>query len=34
MTADDVMEDFGDKAYMLLNLDAQLVGLALSLIHI
>ena len=28
MTADDVMEDFGDKAYMLLNLDAQLVGLA------
>ncbi len=28
MTADDVIEDFGDKAYMLLNLDAQLVGLA------
>jgi dephospho-CoA kinase len=28
MTAEDVMEDFGDKAYMLLHLDAKLVGLA------
>lgn len=28
MTADNVMEDFGDKAYMLLHLDGKLVGLA------
>jgi len=28
MTADDVMEGFGDKAYMLLQLDGKLVGLA------
>lgn len=28
VTADDVMADFGDKAYMLLNLDGKLVGLA------
>ena len=28
MTANDVMEDFGDKAYMLLHLDGTLVGLA------
>ncbi len=28
MTASDVMEDFGDKAYMLLEQDGQLVGLA------
>lgn len=28
MTPDDVMEDFGDKAYMLLEQDGQLVGLA------
>jgi dephospho-CoA kinase len=28
MTADDVMEDFGEKAYMLLQLDGKLVGLA------
>ena len=28
MTSDDVMEGFGDKAYMLLQLDGKLVGLA------
>jgi dephospho-CoA kinase len=28
MTADDIMEGFGDKAYMLLQLDGKLVGLA------
>ena len=28
MTPDDVMEGFGDKAYMLLQLDGKLVGLA------
>jgi dephospho-CoA kinase len=28
MTADDVMEDFGEKAYMLLLLDQKVVGLA------
>ena len=28
ITADDVMADFGDKAYMLLQLDGKLVGLA------
>lgn len=28
MTADNVMESFGDKAYMLLQLDGKLVGLA------
>jgi len=28
MTADDVMEGFGEKAYMLLHLDGKLVGLA------
>lgn len=28
MTADDVMEGFGDKAYMLLQLDGKLIGLA------
>jgi dephospho-CoA kinase len=28
MTADDVMEDFGEKAYMLLQLDQKIVGLA------
>lgn len=28
VTASDVMEDFGDKAYMLLEQDGQLVGLA------
>ncbi len=28
MTPDDVMEGFGDKAYMLLKLDGKLVGLA------
>jgi dephospho-CoA kinase len=28
MTADDVMAEFGDKAYMLLYMDAKLVGLA------
>jgi dephospho-CoA kinase len=28
MTADDVMEEFGEKAYMLLLLDQKLVGLA------
>jgi dephospho-CoA kinase len=28
MTADDVLAEFGDKAYMLLNLDGKLVGLA------
>lgn len=28
MNADDVMEGFGDKAYMLLQLDGKLVGLA------
>jgi len=28
MTASDVMEEFGDKAYMLLEQDGQLVGLA------
>ena len=28
MTADDVMEDFGEKAYMLLLLDQKIVGLA------
>lgn len=28
MTADDVMADFGDKAYMLLHLDGKMVGLA------
>jgi len=28
MSADDVMESFGDKAYMLLQLDGKLVGLA------
>ena len=28
MTAENVMEDFGDKAYMLLHLDGSLVGLA------
>jgi dephospho-CoA kinase len=28
MTADDVMEAFGEKAYMLLNLDGKVVGLA------
>jgi dephospho-CoA kinase len=28
VTADDVMEDFGDKAYMLLQQDGKLVGLA------
>ena len=28
MTADDVMEGFGDKAYMLLQLDGKLVGVA------
>lgn len=27
MTADDVMESFGDKAYMLLQLDGKLIGL-------
>lgn len=28
MTADDVMESFGDKAYMLLHMDGQAVGVA------
>ena len=28
ITADDVMADFGDKAYMLLNLDGKMVGIA------
>jgi len=28
MTADDVMEDFGEKAYMLLQLDQKIIGLA------
>lgn len=28
MTADDIMESFGEKAYMLLQLDSKLVGLA------
>jgi dephospho-CoA kinase len=28
MTADDVMEDFGEKAFMLLQLDQKIVGLA------
>ncbi len=28
MTADDVMAEFGDKAYMLLHLDGKIVGLA------
>ncbi|MBP8048478.1 MAG: dephospho-CoA kinase, partial [Anaerolineales bacterium] len=28
MTAENVMEDFGDKAYMLLQIDGNLVGLA------
>jgi dephospho-CoA kinase len=28
MSADDVMASFGDKAYMLLNLDGKMVGLA------
>ncbi|MBC7876386.1 MAG: dephospho-CoA kinase [Anaerolineales bacterium] len=28
MTSDDVMEGFGDKAYMLLQLDGKLIGLA------
>ena len=28
MTAENVMEDFGDKAYMLLQIDGKLVGLA------
>jgi dephospho-CoA kinase len=28
MTSDDVMEEFGEKAYMLLNLDQKIVGLA------
>ena len=28
MTADDVMADFGDKAYMLLQLDGKIAGLA------
>jgi dephospho-CoA kinase len=28
MTSDDVMEGFGDKAYMLLQLDGKMVGLA------
>jgi dephospho-CoA kinase len=27
MTSDDVMEEFGEKAYMLLNLDQKIVGL-------
>jgi dephospho-CoA kinase len=28
MTADDVMEDFGERAYMLLQIDQRIVGLA------
>ncbi len=28
VTADNIMEDFGDKAYMLLQLDGKLIGLA------
>jgi len=28
MTADDVMEEFGEKAYMLLQLDQKIIGLA------
>lgn len=28
MTADDIMAEFGDKAYMLLHLDGKMVGLA------